>query len=996
MSKEVKPSGKEDNNIKIDVLPTPNEIKTMPQTGNKTNFPIVGIGASAGGLEAFEQFFANMPTNSGMAFVLVQHLSAPHKSILEDLISRYTEMPVQVVQDGLDVKPNNIYIIPPNKDMALLNGTLHLLEPDKPRGLRLPIDYFFRSLAQDKQNQAIGIVLSGTGSDGTLGTRAIIGVGGMVMVEDPDFAKYDGMPRSAINTGLVDFILPPNKMPEKLISFIHHAFNQEKTKEADHTMPPSIDSMQKIFILLRGQTGHDFSLYKQNTIRRRIERRMTVNQIQGMHNYVKYLQRNPMEVETLFRELLIGVTSFFRDPEAFATLEEQVIPKLMADKTLKQPIRIWVPGCSTGEEAYSLAMLFHEYMSREKLSHSIQIFATDIDHEAIDKARAGVFPDGIVADVSTERLKRFFTQENSAYHIKKTIRDMVVFAAQNVISDPPFSKLDLISCRNLLIYLGPELQKKVLPMFHYALNQDKFLMLGNSETVGEFTNLFAVLDRKWKVFQRKGAVPLRRPLVGFSAPSAMEGVVFARNLRKGQGEDAVSVRDFTERYLLENQTPTTILINEKCDILYIHGRTGKFLEPAAGEASFNVLKMARKGLRMELTTAVRKVISQRQMVQYKELPVRTNGDTQPINLTVQPVLAPPSMKGLMLVILEELLPLKDEDVENSSDNPETDKDRQISRLERELQAKEEYLQTTIEELETSNEELKSTNEELQSSNEELQSTNEEMETSKEELQSVNEELVTVNAELQQKLEELSRANNDMNNLMASTQIGTIFLDFELRVQRFTPSVTNIINLIQTDIGRPVRHIVSNLKYEGLVEDAQQVLDNLIPQEREVETKEGSWKLMRIMPYRTVENVIEGVVITFVDISEQKKVQMALQETAVLRRLAIVVHDSNDAITVQDFEGQILAWNPGAVRIYGWSESEALAMNIRDIVPKDKRQEALDFIRQLANEDEVESFSTQRVCKDGRILDIWLTVTKLIDKNGKLYAVATTEHNVTKR
>ncbi len=479
------------------------------------NFPIVGIGASAGGLEAFEKFFANMAPDSGMAFVLVQHLSSPHKSILDDLVQRLTRMKVSQVTDGIEVEPNCAYIIPPNKDMALLHGKLHLMEPDAPRGLRLPIDFFFRSLAQDQRERAICIVLSGTGTDGMLGLKAVKGEGGMAMAQDTESAKYDGMPRSAIQTGLVDYILPPDQMPQQLITYVGHAFGTS-VKRAAAPIPETTDSLQKIFILLRSQTGHDFSYYKQNTIRRRIERRMAVNQIERLDDYVRYLRRNPLEVETLFREILIGVTNFFRDPEAFESLQAQVIPKLF-EKSPDQTVRIWVSGCSTGEEAYSLAMLLREQLDALKRDVKIQLFATDIDKEAIERARAGVYPDGIVADVSPERLGRFFDQDQdgATYQIKKSIRDMVVFAEQNVIEDPPFSKMDLISCRNLLIYMQPKLQKRVLPLFHYALKQDGVLFLGNSETIGEFVELFATLDRKWKVYQRKGVAVPPRPLPDF-------------------------------------------------------------------------------------------------------------------------------------------------------------------------------------------------------------------------------------------------------------------------------------------------------------------------------------------------------------------------------------------------------------------------------------------------------------------------------------------------
>jgi two-component system CheB/CheR fusion protein len=966
----------------------PAEAQSAPDESEETiAFPIVGIGASAGGLDAFEKFFANMPPDSGMAFVLVQHLSSPHKSILNGLVQRLTRMKVYQVTDGVEVKPNCAYIIPPNKDMALLHGHLHLMEPGAPRGLRLPIDFFFRSLAQDQHERAICIVLSGTGTDGTLGLKAIKGEGGMAMVQEAMSARYDGMPRSAIATGLVDYVLPPEDMPEQLMTYVEHAFGPGAERVVA-PVPEATDSLQKIFILLRAQTGHDFSYYKQNTIRRRIERRMAVNQIGKLDNYVRYLQQNPLEVETLFRELLIGVTNFFRDPEAFAVLAETVIPRLFEDRPLDHPLRIWVPGCSTGEEAYSIAMLVQEHMDALKQALKVQIFATDIDGDAIEKARAGVYPDGIVADVSPERLGRFFSQEDNAYHVKKTIRDMVVFAEQNVIEDPPFSKMDLISCRNLLIYMGPELQKRVLPLFHYSLKQGGVLFLGNSETVGEFVDLFSTLDRKWKLYQRKGVAAAHRPALDFPTPPFMDDIRATRAVEAATRGRKLSVRELAEKALLQHYTPACVIINERCEVLYIHGRTGQYLEPASGEASLNILRMAREGLRLELTTAIRRVIAHKAPVRYLDLRVKSNGERRAVNLTVRPVLEPPGMRGLIMVLFEDVLPERRAESAAAVGEQDTDKEQHIAVLERELRAKEEYLQTTIEELETSNEELKSTNEELQSSNEELQSTNEELETSKEELQSVNEELVTVNAELQKKIDELSQINNDMSNLLAGTGVGTIFVDHQLCIQRFTPAATNVINLIQADVGRPVGHIASNLVgYDHLVQDVREVLDTLVPKEAEVQTQDGLWYLMRILPYRTLENVIEGAVLTFVEVTELKQAETRL------RRLATVVRDSNDAITVQDFEGRILAWNPGAERMYGWSETQALKMNVRDVVPEDRREEALDLVTRLAQHEIIEPFETQRVTKSGETLRVQLTATTLVDAAGEPYAIATTERDV---
>ncbi len=966
--------------------------EVLPPGEEPISSPVVGIGASAGGLAALESFFANMPssTESGMAFVLVQHLDPDHKSMLTNLIKKYTRMEVFEVRDGMVVQPNCAYVIPPNKDMAFMHGRLHLMEPVAPRGLRLPIDYFFRSLAQDQRERAICIVLSGTGTDGTLGLKEIKGRGGMTMVQEPQSAAYDGMPRSAIDTGMVDDVLPPEQMPARLIAYVDHAFGNRLRAVPLPPRKETTDTLQKVFILLRSQTGHDFARYKRNTVHRRIERRMALNQLDQLDSYIRHLQQSPLEVDILFRELLIGVTSFFRDSEAFKSLKQKALMPLLAGHDRERSLRIWVPGCSTGEEAFSIAMLAQE--ANDELNHQakVQVFATDIDAEAIDRARAGVYPDSIAADVSSERLARFFRKEEqgNSYHIRKSVRDMVVFATQSIIKDPPFSRMDLISCRNLLIYMGTELQKNVIPLFHYALNPGGYLFLGTSESVGEFTDLFGIVDRKNRLFQRKGG-PSTRTVAGFAPPQVTDLPAVLPLARRLRPESEMSVRELAETTLLEQHAPPCAIVNEQGEVLFIHGRTGLYLEPPPGEASLNILRMAREGLRLELTTALRKAIAQKTPIRYPGLQVKTNGDVAIVDLLVTPIQRPASMRDLLMVVFHDVTPRSEVEAAETRPAQATDKEQRIADLERELRTKDEYLQTTIEELETSNEELKSTNEELQSSNEELQSTNEELETSREELQSVNEELVTVNTELQRTVEELTQANNDMNNLLAGTGVGTVFVDNQLIIQRFTPAVTDIINLIPTDVGRPVSHIVSNLEnYDRLVEDAQAVLDRLVPKEVEVQTTDGRFYLMHILPYRTRENMIDGVVITFVEITELKRLQD-------LNRLSVIIRDSNDAITVQDFEGNILAWNPRAERIYGWSADEALTMNIRDIVPEDKRLEALALAKDLARGGNLAPFETQRLTKDGRLLDVLLTGTTLQSADGQPYAIATTERNITR-
>jgi len=848
------------------------------------NFPIVGIGASAGGLEALEEFFASLDSNTGMAFVIITHQHPKHISILDELLRKYTRMDMIPVTDRTKVRPNCVYLSRAGKNMEIFNGTIHLSDPVEPHGLTLPIDLFFRSLARDQGIRAICIILSGTGTDGTLGLRAIKGESGMAMVQDESSAKFSGMPDSALNTGLVDYTLQPSQMPEQLIKYVKGPF---LTTSMTTSKPEPLlkDVMQKIFLQLRNRTGHDFSGYKTNTTRRRIERRMNIHHLNDPRDYLKYMQENTQEAELLFKELLIGVTSFFRDPEAFEAIAKSIIPDLLKSKKQDGRLRVWVPGCASGEEVYSLAILFNQFLNNLNIDMEIQIFGTDLDSHAIDIARAGLYPVGIAADISKEHLKTYFDREGNKYRIRKNIRGMVVFAPQNIIKDPPFTKLDMISCRNLLIYLEPQLQKQIFALFHYALNPCGLLFLGNSESLGSSNHLFKPISPKWKIFSRKRVEP--RLLKG--GYTDIFGTPLMAGLDRGTGGrtkpeqqlPTADIQTLVEKYLLKSFAPASVMVDERGEIFYIHGRTGAFLEPVPGKPLHNIIAMAREGLKFELTTILRKASHQEGSVIAKDILIKNNGGGSLVNLSAQRLTEPDQLHGLFLVTFEtseadiSIAPKNKKPVLPRSRKKGTGKEEE---LRVELQYTKENLQSTIEELETTNEELKSTNEELQSTNEELQSSNEEIETSKEEMQSLNEELQTTNTELQAKIDDYSMANDDMKNLLNSTDIATIFLDNNLNIKRFTLVAQRLINLIASDVGRPIGDIVSKLKYDRLAEDCKEVIRSLAFKEEEVQTKSGHWYLLRILPYRTEENKIDGLVVTFIDIDRLKKAELKLEQS----------------------------------------------------------------------------------------------------------------------
>ncbi len=842
----------------------------------------MGLGASAGGLEAFERFFQNMPVESGMGFVLIQHLDPGHASLLTEILQRSTTMSVVEATDQMPVEPNRVYIIPPNRDMAIFHRVLQLSAPDQPRGQRMPIDAFFRSLAEDQGEHAVGIVLSGTGTDGTLGLRAILGAGGLCLVQEPSSAKFDGMPTSAIHAGYVTHVVQTEEMPKVLLD------GARKPSFLHQETPPALataNSINRILMLIRTATGHDFTQYKKSTIGRRIERRMAQHDIDDTEIYTRYLKENPAEMQMLFKELLINVTSFFRDPDAFIALKQEVLPELLKDKPDGYVFRAWVTGCSSGEEAYSLAMLLREYMDENQREFKIQLYATDLDDDAIATARAGIYPPNIAQDIQQERLRRFFVKDDAGFRIKKEIREMVVFATQNVIKDPPFTKLDLLCCRNLMIYLEPDLQNRLIPAFHYALKSGGILILSPSESIGNHTALFTAANRKWKFYRAIQSVTATRTVTANTTAWRAERIGKAPEEIMNKTKDT-NFAELARRALLQSYAPASVVTDLKGNILYVYGDTGKFLRPAPGQATLNVVEMAREGLQLELRTALFQAVTQGTPTLAHEVSVKTNGDFHPVSFSLRPLLAPDTNEPLLMMSFKELPLTTPVGPKRSKRVTASEESGRIETLERELAYTRENLQATIEEQQASNEELKSTNEEMQSTNEELQSTNEELETSKEELQSLNEELITVNTELQAKIEQLAGMQNDMKNLLDNINVGTIFLDEHLAIRRFTREAARVYRLIPTDVGRPLGDITSELQEEDLLARAQTVLDTLIPYECELRSEAGAWFLARIQPYRTLDNVIEGVVLTFTDISKRIEAETATRTAKLLAEAVI--------------------------------------------------------------------------------------------------------------
>jgi two-component system CheB/CheR fusion protein len=884
-------------------------VKTKP-------FPIVGIGGSAGSFPSFEKFFTHLPADSGMAFVLILHLDPHHKGQVAGLIQNYTAMPVIEAQDGLIVEPDHVYIIPPNKDMGIHNRKLLLLNPAKPNGYRQPIDYFLQSLADDQWNKAVGIILSGMGSDGETGIRMIKEKLGMAMAQDPNSAQYNSMPLAAISTNLVDYVLSPEEMPLKLIQYLNHPVLAEEASDQVRTAIQNSNSIQKILMLLRSQTGHDFSLYKKSTITRRIDRRIAFHQIPDYAAYVNFLRENPQEIDILFNELLIGVTKFFRDAPAYESLKEKV-QALINKKGNSETFRVWIAGCSTGEEAYSIAMLLIECMEEMNFGDlpKLQLFATDLDAEAIEHARNGVYFDNIVADVSFARIDRFFIKKDNTFQVKKELREMIVFAQHNLIKDAPFTRLDLLCCRNVMIYLTAELQKKIIPVFHYSLNVNGVMFMGPAETIGGFTEMFGSLDPKWKIYERKDGNALVGRMIDFPFHVARQYPFNTMKIDDVEKQVSKrSVADTFNRILLENFTPSSVLVNERGDILYSNGKTGKFLELPSGEAVMNIHKMAREELRYVVGNIIHQARNQKGEVLISDIKLKDGDLVKLINLRAT-LLEETGLQGLVLVIFEDKGYLK-----KTGGKPKADDKSKVAveELEKELVYTKQQLNSTIEQMETSLEELKSTNEELQSTNEELQSTNEESLTTKEEMQSLNEELMTINMQYQSKAEELTRINNDMKNLLDSTEIGTIFLDNKLDILRYTPQVRKLFNLIPSDVGRPITHVVSNFDNSGIEDEIKEVIETLANKEIEVKTKTNEWYRVRIMPYRTLDNFISGAVLTFSLVTGYKQLEHTLEHMR--QNIDILTHLYTDPLIRINENYDILSANQAFYDVFNINSS----------------------------------------------------------------------------
>jgi two-component system, chemotaxis family, CheB/CheR fusion protein len=887
----------------------PTDQQGSPSSSPSALFPIVGIGASAGGLEAFIELLSHLPMDSGMAFVLIQHLAPQHESMLTEVLSRATRLPVAEITEGVVPQADHVYIIPPNTNMAIARGTLHLIPRTPQRGQQMPIDHFLASMAEDRKDKAIGVILSGTASDGTLGLKAIKAEGGFTFAQD-ETAKYDSMPKSAIAAGYVDYILSPQEIAKELARIVRHPY-VAPTKAAAKAGPLPEEDLGKIFLWLRSATGVDFSHYKKATIIRRIKRRMVLRNIESLADYEAGLQGNRAELDALYRDMLINVTSFFREPETFEALQSEVFPQLLVDRSPEAPLRVWVPACSTGEEAYSIAMCALEFLRERESAVGLQLFATDISDPALEKARAGKYTEGEVSEVGPERLEKFFTRTEGGYQVKKPVRDLCVFAKQNIINDPPFSRLDLISCRNLLIYLDGSLQKKLMPIFHYALRSQGFLVLGRSEGANEFADLFKLIDRKGRIFAKKP-----KPIEGPAYSTLNE---WASMNTRTVALPVPASRDFdlqkeVTRTLLTDYTPPGVVVNSDLEIVQFHGHTGPYLDPGAGVASLRLLKMAREGLPLELHTAIHQAQEGNKTILKEGIRVSSGGETREVSIEVRPLKADSLNRRHFLILFREA-PAPKSPRGDTAGEKEAGRASELLALTQQLDQNKSELEDMIEQFATHNEELQTANEEIQSNNEELQSTNEELETAKEELQATNEELTTMNDELRNRNLDLSVSNNDLNNVIANINIPILILGSDLRIRRMNPSAEAVLNLIPADVGRPITDLRSALDFPGLEALVSEAIQTSAVKEREVQDPQGHWHSLRVRPYKTSDNRIEGAVITLVDISAVKAEAIGARSYA-----EAIVETVRESVLVLDADLRVKAANRAFYDTF-WSSPE---------------------------------------------------------------------------
>ena len=905
------------------------------------SFPVVCVGASAGGLEAFTQLLEALPNDTGMAFVLVSHLSPSHASHLAEILGRASRIPVEEVKGEPRLAPNRVYVMPPDASMSIAGGSLKLLPRHQVRGQHHPIDQFLEALAHDQRHLSIAVILSGTGSDGTLGLNEIKAAGGITFAQD-DTAAYEGMPQSAVMAGSVDFVRDPQGIAGQLVEFARHAYVSGSLPEKPP--PAEVPHFTKILHLLHQTMGVDFTHYKMTTLTRRIARRMALHRVHRLADYAMLLREKPAEIEALFQDILINVTSFFRDPETFELLKTRVFPRITQDRSRADPVRIWVVGCSTGEEAYSLAIMFAEYMEREGRVWPVQVFATDLNGTVIERARAGLYLKSISERVSPERLRRFFYEEDGKYRVTKSIRDMCVFAKHDIVADPPFSRMDLISCRNLLIYLEPALQQHIMPILHYGLKSSGVLWLGASETTGVFRELFDAEDAKHRFYVKKlgeGYVPV--PSLGRGRAKQVLSDLPPPLPRRGQrGED---VQREADRLLITRYSPPGVLVSRDLEILQFRGDTGPYLAPTSGRASLNLLKMLREGLLLPVRGAITRAQVEGEAVRLDGIRVKSHDGLRLVDVEVIPVKMTAKARDSFLVLFHDSTADQEPPVVMPQTPVDRDSDQETSRLKHELTATKEYLQSVIEQQEAANEELQSANEEVQSANEELQSINEEIETSKEELQSSNEELATVNEELQNRNTELGQTNNDLMNLLASVQMAIVMLGPDLRIRRFTPMAEKMLNLIAGDVGRPITDIQSTMDTPDLEQIVWDVIETVQPFQRDVQDRTGRWYSLRVRPYRTLDNKIDGAVIVLVDVDAIKKTEQSLRSSE--ERLRIMFDRAPMGIFETDLEGRFIRVNDKFCELTGRSRETLLALRLQDITHPDDvdaDQEVFERIR----------------------------------------------------